>query len=87
MPSTGLLAALWAASLVPLVSVGSANARLVEAFATDEALQLNLLRAANAKHSFALTFGPYGHLVFNLILGVLRLLPQEVTDARMDHLP
>jgi Dolichyl-phosphate-mannose-protein mannosyltransferase len=80
-----LLAALWAASLVPLVSVGSANARLVEAFATDEALQLNLLRAANAKHSFALTFGPYGHLVFNLILGVLRLLPQEVTDARIVH--
>jgi 4-amino-4-deoxy-L-arabinose transferase-like glycosyltransferase len=80
-----LLAALWAASLVPLISVGSANARLVEAFATDEALQLNLLRAANAKHSFALTFGPYGHLVFNLILGVLRLLPQEVTDERIVH--
>jgi 4-amino-4-deoxy-L-arabinose transferase-like glycosyltransferase len=80
-----LLAALWAASLVPLVGVGSANARLVEAFATDEALQLNLLRAANAKHSFALTFGPYGHLVFNLILGVLRLFPREVTDARIIH--
>jgi 4-amino-4-deoxy-L-arabinose transferase-like glycosyltransferase len=80
-----LLAALWAASLVPLISVGSANARLIEAFATDEALQLNLLRAANAKHSFALTFGPYGHLVFNLILGVLRLLPREVTDERIVH--
>jgi predicted membrane-bound dolichyl-phosphate-mannose-protein mannosyltransferase len=80
-----LLAALWAASLVPLISVGAANARLVEAFATDEALQLNLLRAANAKHTFALTFGPYGHLVFNLVLSVLRVLPHEVTDARIVH--
>jgi hypothetical protein len=44
----GLLAALWGLSLVPLVGVGTANARLVEAFATDEALQLNLLHGAAA---------------------------------------
>ena len=53
----GLLAALWGLSLVPLVRVATANARLVEAFATDEALQLNLLRGAAANHNFALTCG------------------------------
>jgi hypothetical protein len=79
----GLLAALWGLSLVPLVGVATANARLVEAFATDEALQLNLLRGAAANHTFALTFGPYGHLVFNLILIVLRLVPGELTDPRI----
>jgi hypothetical protein len=79
----GLLSALWGLSLVPLVGVGTANARLVEAFATDEALQLNLLRGAAANHTFALTFGPYGHLVFNLILIVLRLVPGELTDPRI----
>jgi 4-amino-4-deoxy-L-arabinose transferase-like glycosyltransferase len=80
-----LLAALWAASLIPLVSIGSSNGRLVEAFATDEAMQLNLLRTADANHTFALTFGPYGHLVFNVVLGVLRVLPGEVSDARIVH--
>jgi hypothetical protein len=70
-------------SLVPLVGVAAANARLVEAFATDEALQLNLLRGAAANHTFALTFGPYGHLVFNLILIVLRLVPGELSDPRI----
>ncbi len=78
-----MLAALWGLSLVPLVGVATANARLVEAFATDEALQLNLLRGAAANHTFALTFGPYGHLVFNLILIVLRLVPGELTDPRI----
>lgn len=81
----GLLAALWAASLVPLVSVAASNGRLVEAFATDEAMQLNLLRTADANHTFALTFGPYGHLVFNVVLGVLRVLPGDVSDARIVH--
>ena len=80
-----MLAALWGASLVPLVWVSSANLRLVEAFATDEVLQLNLLRGAAANRTFALTFGPYGHLVFNVILGVLRVLPGELTDARIVH--
>ena len=81
----GLVAALWAASLVPLISVGSSSERLVEAFATDEAMQLNLLHAAAVKHSFALTFGPYGHLVFNLILLTLRAIPGELSDARIIH--
>ena len=81
----GLLAALWAASLVPLVGAASANQRLVEAFATDEVLQLNLLREAAANQTFALTFGPYGHFVFNVILGVLRVVPGELTDARIVH--
>jgi 4-amino-4-deoxy-L-arabinose transferase-like glycosyltransferase len=81
----GLLTALWAASLVPLIGVASSNERLVEAFATDEAMQLNLLRGAAAKHSFGLTFGPYGHLVFNAILVTLRLMPGELTDARIVH--
>ena len=79
----GLLSALWGLSLVPLVGVATENARLVEAFATDEALQLNLLRGAASNHTFALTFGPYGHLVFNLILIVLRLVPGELTDPRI----
>ena len=79
----GLLAALWAASLVPLIGVGSSSVRLVEAFATDEAMQLNLLRGAAANHTFALTFGPYGHFVFNLILVVLRLMPGELSDPRI----
>jgi 4-amino-4-deoxy-L-arabinose transferase-like glycosyltransferase len=78
-----LLAALWAASLVPLIGVASSNVRLVEAFATDEAMQLNLLHGAAAKHSFELTFGPYGHLVFNLVLVTLRVMPGELTDARV----
>jgi predicted membrane-bound dolichyl-phosphate-mannose-protein mannosyltransferase len=75
--------ALWAASLVPLIGVGSSNARLVEAFATDEAMQLNLLRGAAERHTFALTFGPYGHLVFNLILLTLRIIPGELGDPRI----
>jgi 4-amino-4-deoxy-L-arabinose transferase-like glycosyltransferase len=78
-----LLAALWAASLVPLIGVASSNVRLVAAFATDEAMQLNLLHGAAARHSFELTFGPYGHLVFNLVLVTLRLMPGELTDARI----
>ncbi len=78
-----MLAALWGVSLVPLVGVATANARLVEAFGTDEALQLNLLRGAAANHTFALTFGPYGHLVFNLVLIVLRIVPGELTDPRI----
>jgi hypothetical protein len=69
--------------VLPLAAVGSANLRLIEAFATDEALQVNLLRGAAANHIFALTFGPYGHLVFNIILVVLRLLPGELTDTRI----
>ena len=81
----GILAALWAASLIPLVSVGASSERLVEAFATDEAMQLNLLHAAAAKHSFALTFGPYGHLVFNLILLALHAIPGALSDARIIH--
>ena len=81
----GLVTVLWAASLVPLIGVGSSNVRLVEAFATDEAMQLGqtLLHGAAAKHTFGLTFGPYGHLVFNVILVTLRLMPGELTDARI----
>jgi hypothetical protein len=75
--------ALWAASLVPLIGVGSSNERLVEAFATDEAMQLNLLRGAAEHHTFALTFGPYGHFVFNLILLTLRVIPGELGDPRI----
>lgn len=78
-----MLAALWAVSLVPLIGVGSSSVRLVEAFATDEAMQLNLLRGAAANHTFALTFGPYGHFVFNLILVTLRLMPGELSDPRI----
>jgi 4-amino-4-deoxy-L-arabinose transferase-like glycosyltransferase len=78
-----LLAALWAASLVPLIGVGTSSARLVEALATDEAMQLNLLRGAAANHTFSLTFGPYGHFVFNLILIVLRFTPGELSDPRI----
>jgi hypothetical protein len=74
---------LWAATLVPLISVGSSSERLVEAFATDEAMQLNLLHGAASKHTFALTFGPYGHFVFNLILLALRIIPGELSDARI----
>jgi 4-amino-4-deoxy-L-arabinose transferase-like glycosyltransferase len=74
---------LWAASLVPLIGVGSSSERLVEAFATDEAMQLNLLHGAAARHTFALTFGPYGHVVFNLILLALRIIPGEISDARI----
>jgi 4-amino-4-deoxy-L-arabinose transferase-like glycosyltransferase len=81
----GIFAALWAATLVPLISVGSSSERLVEAFATDEALQLNLLHSAAVKHTFALTFGPYGHLVFNLILLTLRAIPGELSDPRIIH--
>ncbi len=68
---------------MPLIGVASSNERLVEAFATDEAMQLNLLHGAAAKHSFGLTFGPYGHLVFNVILVTLRLMPGDLTDARI----
>jgi hypothetical protein len=74
---------LWMLSLTPLLTFASSNYRLVEAFSTDEALQLNLLRDAAARHSFALNFGSYGHLTFNAILLVLRIVPGPLTDARI----
>jgi hypothetical protein len=46
-------------------------------------MQVNLLRGAAATHSFALTFGPYGHLVFNVVLLALRVIPGPLTDMRI----
>jgi len=63
---------LWMWTLVPLLSVASANARLVEAFSTDEAMQVNLLARALRMHSWNIDFGAYGHLSFNLLLIPLR---------------
>ena len=72
---------LWMVSLFPLLSFAASNHRLVEAFSPDEAMQLNLLHGAVARDSFALDFGPYGHLGFNLILLILRVIP--ATDAHI----
>lgn len=68
------LVALWAATLVPFLSVGADNARLVAAFHTDEAMLVNLLAHLHEQHSFRLVFGAYGHLYFNLTLSILGLL-------------
>jgi len=77
------LVVLWMLTLTPFLTFASSNYRLVEAFSTDEALQLNLLRDAAGRNSFALNFGPYGHLMFNGILLVLRIVPGPPTDARI----
>ena len=78
-----IITVLWAASLLPLFSFAAADKRLLEGFSIDELIQLNLLHHAASTPTFAMNFGPYGHLVFNLILIVLRLLPGAVTDARI----
>ena len=78
-----IVTVLWMASLVPLFSFAVADKRLLEGFSIDELIQLNLLHHAASAHTFVLNFGPYGHLVFNLILFVLRLLSGAVTDARI----
>lgn len=65
---------IWTATLVPLLSVTAANARLVEAFSTDEALQVNLLARALREHSWAIHFGAYPHLYLNLALAPLKSL-------------
>jgi 4-amino-4-deoxy-L-arabinose transferase-like glycosyltransferase len=78
-----LLTVLWAATLIPLFDFAVADTRLLEGFSVDELIQLNLLRKAVASHSFAMTFGSYGHLVLNLTLVVARLIPGPVTDARL----
>jgi len=86
-PASVLIAAgvalLWMLTLAPFLSFGSSNHRLVEAFGPDEAMQLNLLHDAVARRSFALEFGPYGHLGFNLILLILRAVPGPITDAHI----
>ena len=64
--------ALWAASLVPFLSVGAENSRLVAAYNTDEAMLLNLLARLLKQHTFRLVFGAYGHLYFNVALAILR---------------
>ena len=78
-----IVTVLWAATIVPLFDFAITDKRLLEAFSIDELIQLNLLHHTASAHTFAITFGPYGHLVFNLILIVLRLMPGEVTDARI----
>ena len=78
-----IVTVLWMASLVPLFDFAVADKRLLEGFSVDELIQLNLLHHAASAHTFVLNFGPYGHLVFNFILIVLRLLPGAVTDARI----
>jgi hypothetical protein len=79
------VAALWVATLGPFFGFAASNHRLVEAFSPDEAMQLNLLHGAIARHSFALDFGPYGHLGFNLILLALRVVPGTGSDAERSH--
>lgn len=66
--------ALWVATLVPLLPAAAANSRMVEAFNIDEAIQLNLLLSALRSHSWALRFGAYGHLHFNLALALLKTI-------------
>src|SRR5256885_2179950 len=68
-----LLIGIWAATLFPLLFVAASNTRLVEAFSTDEAIQLNLLARALREHSWAIRFGAYAHLYFNLALVPLKL--------------
>ena len=78
-----IVTGLWAATILPLFDFALSDTRLLEAFSIDELIQVNMLHHAASAHTFALTFGPYGHLVFNLILIVVRLLPGAVTDARI----
>ncbi len=66
--------ALWAATLLPVLGAAAASARLVEAFSTDEAMQVNLLAHALNAHSWAIRFGAYGHLYFNMVLLALKSL-------------
>ena len=67
-----LVVGIWTATLFPLLSVAAANARLVEAFSTDEAIQVNLLIRALHQHSWAINFGAYPHLYLNLALVPLK---------------
>ena len=64
--------AVWAATLLPLLPSAATNVRLVEAFDTDAAMQLNLVLTALRTHSWAIPFGPYGHLYFNIGLAGLK---------------
>lgn len=77
-----MLILLWCAALAPLARVAASDVRVLEAFQTDEVLQVNLLREALDRHTFALQFGNYPHLFFNLALLPLRALApfHEVTD-------
>jgi hypothetical protein len=58
----------------PLVNIGSDNERMVSAFETDDALQVNLLSTALKQHTWRIPFGSYGHLLFNFTLVPLKLI-------------
>ena len=68
------LVSVWAATLLPFLSVAARNTRLVEVFNADEAMQANLIVHALHTHSWKLLFGAYGHLYLNLILVPLTAL-------------
>lgn len=68
------LVGLWCAILVPLVSTAASDVRVLGAFQTDEVVQVNLLGGALRDHTFALRYGSYPHLYFNIALIALRIL-------------
>jgi 4-amino-4-deoxy-L-arabinose transferase-like glycosyltransferase len=76
-----LFVGLWASTLFPLLSAAAANVRLVEAFSTDEAIQINLLARALREHSWAIHFGAYPHLYLNLALVPLKSLSFSTEQA------